>query len=306
MRTPKHASSTYKMLYLLNILSKEDCTKKEIIKKFAQSNYKISESSITQYIKQLLEHEVQIKIIKQNGENVYHIDKIGTELNLTKQEYRALSDAKKLLFLEKNYKIIRSTIRMFYKLAYFIKNLEERKDFINFGYYSNINWYLVKQLEHHCNKKSVLTLDYVLPRGGNKILTMHVDRIDIGEYSERLYLHGIFENCSKFSKLPIDRIYMIKNVQRMQKPFDIICEALSYKITKDLFDTIEIDDQEVVSKIENDVVTIKRPNDDNFYIVQRLFSFCPDLLYVSPGETKKRFVEKLQILWGNYDESLDF
>ena len=71
MKTLKHASSTYKMLYLLNILSKEDCTKKEIIKKFTQSNYKINESSITQYVKQLLEHEVQIKITKQNGENVY-------------------------------------------------------------------------------------------------------------------------------------------------------------------------------------------------------------------------------------------
>ena len=300
------ASSTYKMLYLLNILSKEDCTKKEIIKKFAEYNYKISESSITQYIKQLKNHNIKIEIIKERGENIYHIEQNESELTFTKQELKALSDAKKLLFLEKNYIRIKNVIRMFLKLAYFIKDLDERKEFIDFGYYSKIDWHLVSQLENHCSNKSVLVLDYILPKGGNRIITMHVDKIEIGEHSERLYLHGIFKNFEQFSKLPIDRIYMIKNVQRMKKPFDVITKSLKYTITRELFETIKLDNEEQISKQDNNTVTIQRPNSDNFYIIQRLFSFCPDLLYISPGETKTKFIEKLQILLGNYDEAFDF
>ena len=104
-------------------------------------------------------------------------------------------------------------MRLFYQLALFIKDMDERREFIDFGYYSTINWYLVTQLEKHCREKNVLILDYILPRGENKYITMHTDSLKVGEFNDRIYLHGVLENCTQFSRLPIDRIFMIKKVK---------------------------------------------------------------------------------------------
>ena len=39
--------------------------------------------------------------------------------------------------------------------------------------------------------------------------------------------------------------------------------------------------QEKVIEETNDRITLQRPIDDDFYIIQRLLSFCPEIYYIS-------------------------
>ena len=144
-----------------------------------------------------------------------------------------------------------------------------------------------------------------MPTGENRNITLHVDKIQIGGWSNRLYLHGIFEFGNQFSTLPIEKIYMVKKVNREKVRFNLISNLLTYKISTKLFNTIELDEKERVVEQNQNFTTIQRPKDDEFYIIQKLLNFCPDLYYISDNDIKKQIKEKLEILKSTYEIKYD-
>jgi len=196
-------------------------------------------------------------------------------------------------------------MRAFYKFALLTQNKDYRGSLINFDYYSKINWLLVKQLKFHCHEKDIIMFDYLLPDNKNKIITMHLDTIKVGNWSTRLYLRGIIEGMNGFSQLPIDKILMIKKIIKKNVRFNIETNVLTYKISKEIYEKEKLDEKEIVSEIKDNIVTIKRPLDDSFYIIQRLLYFCPDLYYISDEKIKNMVLEKLYILKDMYNGQFD-
>lgn len=299
-------SGIFKLLYLLNLLFKKEYTKSEIIEEYEKINIKITKTLISNYIKTLIDNGINIEITKNSKkESIYSLKKEEFILSFTKKELNAISDAKKLLFMQKNYNNIRKTMRMFYKLACHIEDDETRMEFIDFGYYSTINWNLVCQLEKHCNEKNIITLDYILPKGGNKFITMHVDKMGISETSHRLYLYGALQNDKEISFLPVDRIYMVKKIVRENLRFNLHSKIMTYIVKKDAYERLKQDNKERILKTEGEYITIQRPIDNEFNITQRLFYFCPDVYYISDEKIKILFKEKLEILKRTYCNELD-
>lgn len=293
---------TYKALFLLNMLSHKPYNKAEIIAEFKRNNVQISKSSITNYIEKLKAFNIPIKTNRINGVDTYSLNKQDIMIDISEREALIAQDVKKLLMLERDYENIRCAIALFYKFALLTPNLETRSQLADFGYYSTINWELVKELQYHCSKKNIIEIDYILPQGGNRIMTMHVDDVYMGNWSERLYLRGTFVFAPQFSQLPIDRIFMVRRVVDERIRFDIETEVLTYKIHKDLANSMEFENQEILSCYEGDLAVVKRPIDDNFALIQRLLYFCPDLYYVSNDFIRSRVQEKLLILKDMYDD----
>lgn len=289
------SSSTYKLLFLINILTKSAQTKKQIAKIFEENNIKIAKSSITNYINKLIKNGINITT-KTNGgnEKIYYLEKNNSYINLNKKELNAISDIKKLLIAQKDYNKIRKTMRLFYRIACFIKDEETKLNFIDFGYYSTINWRLVETLEKHCKSKDIITIDYIMPNGTNKLITLHVDDITISEWSERLYLQGVFKYSKQFSHLPIDRIYMVKKIERKNVRFNLTTDIITYIVDSNAHKEIEVDLNEKIIKIKNNLAYIQRPINDKFYILQRLFYLCPHLYYISDSDIKTLLKEKLE------------
>jgi len=296
------SSSTYKILFLLNLLTQKACTKKQIMEAFEKNNLKITKSLITNYIDKITKNGIVVSIEKYGkNEKLYFIKNTDATLTLNKKELSAISDIKKLLIIQKDYNKIRKTMRLFYKLACLIENEETKLEFINFGYYSTINWRLVEKLEKHCNQKDIITIDYIMPNGTNRFITIHANDIKTSEWSERLYLHGVLKNSKQFSSLPIDRIFMIKKVEQKNAPLDIQTDMLTYVVSIEKYKQTNVDEKEKIIKIKNHQAFIQRPIDDNFYILQRLFYFCPNLYYVSNSTIKNLLKEKLEKLKNIYD-----
>ena len=109
-----------------------------------------------------------------------------------------------------------------------------------------------------------------------KEITLHADTVETHGNSNRLYLYGIFKGSKKLSKLPVDKIFMVKKVVEKFVRYDFEGEVLTYKIPKKTFEKIELDKEETAFEEDSETITIKRPLDDSFQIVQRLLSFCPD------------------------------
>ena len=218
---------------------------------------------------------------------------------------QAISDAKKILISQKNYDRIRKTMRLFYKLSRYIKDEDDKLKFIDFGYYSTINWNLLRRLEWHCKNKDVVSLDYILPTGGNKTITMRADSIKTSTWSNRIHLHGLLCDRKYFMHLPIDRIYMVKEVIKEKESFSDIQNNLIYKVSKKIYEKSFVDDKEQIIETNKDVVTIKRPIDDEFYIIQRLLSFCPMIYDISNKRIKMLLKEKLELVKALYSNEID-
>ena len=299
-------SSTDKLLYLLNLLIDDDYTKAQIIEKFSENGVNIQRSLITNYIERFHKCGIDIKSkVNEKREKVYYYEKKETDLFFTKEEMQAISDAKKILISQKNYDRIRKTMRLFYKLSRYIKDEDDKLKFIDFGYYSTINWNLQKQQEWHSKKKDVVSLDYILPTGGNKIITMRADSIKTSTWSNRIHLHGLLCDRKYFMHLPIDRIYMVKEVIKEKESFSDIQNNLIYKVSKKIYEKSFVDDKEQIIETNKDVVTIKRPIDDEFYIIQRLLSFCPMIYDISNKRIKMLLKEKLELVKALYSNEID-
>ena len=301
------SSSTYKLLFLLRLLLEKEYTKNEIIEEFRKIDIPITKTLITNYVHQYINNGIEVKI-KTNSkrEKVYYLDKIqDANIWLKENEIEVIQDIKKLLIAQKNYDTIRKTMRLFYKIARFFNDQKELEEFINFGYYSTINWHLVSQLEKHCEEKNIITIDYILPRNGNKYITIHADSIKVGEWNDRLYLHGVLEGAKNFSHLPIDRIYMVKNVVQKNVRFDFVTNFVDYVVSKTTFEQVFRDPKEKIIETNEDKITIRRPIDDDFYIIQRLLYFCPDIFYISDERIKRLFKEKLDMVKALYDDTLE-
>lgn len=299
-------SKVYKSLYLLNLLFRGACTKDYIIEQFAKNNMSITKPLITHYINEFVEKGFDVEFkINQKRQKVYYFKTTKPELNFTIQEMAVISDVKKLFISQKKYKQIRLLMRIFYEVSKYINNQETLEEFINFGYYSTLNWHLVGQLEAHCKNKNMIVLDYLLPSGGNKILNVHAHGLKVSEWSDRLYLHCVLEGANAFSTLPVDRIFMVKKILEKNKEFDLGLDNLTYVVSKKVFDELEKDPHEKVVRIEDDKITLQRMSDDDFYTLQRLLSFCPDVYYISDNRVAKLYKEKLEMIKAVYDERIE-
>lgn len=300
-----HQTSTYKILLLLNFLFQKSMTKNEIVAEFKKHNFNINKPTINRYLKILEQNGFRVECEKRKKENVYTLEQKYSLLRFSESELNALDEVKKVLFLQKDYNKIRLFLRLFCKFALFVTDNDVKERLFNFGYYSGINWYVIRKLDEHCKTKDIVQIEYISPYEGVKTLTVHVDYFKIANNKDRLYLRCIIGNGTDFSNLPADRIYRIKKVLRRKVMFNINAQTLTYVVSKDVYQRSLPDENESVIKSDDKYVYISRLKDDNFRVIQRLLYFCPDLYYISDENVKKQVKEKLEIMKGMYEKELD-
>ena len=298
-------SSTYRILYLLNLLNQKDLTKNDIVDEFLKISENVSKPSINSYINKLIKNGFKIKVLNNKNKNVYHLERPKVEFMPEKNELKTLDDIKKIIIAQKDYSKIRKFVRILYKFVLSIEDDETAHKFFDFGYYSKINWGLVRELENHCKNKNLIEIDYILSSKENRKISLIAHDIKISDWSDRIYLWAEFENSNQLSYLPVDRIYMVTKVKKKLKTLKLKNNTITYAVSKALFDDIELDKSEKLEKITNKYAYIKRNSIDEFYLVQRLMSFCPDLYYISDEKIKNLVREKLCELKSSYEREYE-
>ena len=195
-------------------------------------------------------------------------------------------------------------MELFYKISFYIEEDEIKKNFLDFGYFSSVNWGLIEILEKHCFEKNIIVLEYILAKEHKiKLIEFHCSEVKLSKMSQRMYLIGVLKDGQNLFRLPIENIFSIKKVLKRNVKFEIEAQNFTYKITKKLFDKINLEENEEIVEKNNKIVTIKAPLVDEFRQVQRLLYFCPDVLYVSKGKIKDLLIEKLEMIKKNYEKS---
>ena len=295
-------NSSFRILYLLKILYNKAYSKNEIIEEFKKIGVCVNKTTILKYINKLNECEINITCEKIKNKNFYSIKKQST-LNLTQDEINSSQSLKKRIILNGSENEIRCMMLLFYKFALYSEDDDLRRNLIDFDYYSKINWHLVNKLKKHCESHDIIELDYIQSSNERKDIIIHADNITTQGTSNRLYLIGMLEGAKKFSKLPIDKIFMVKKVIEKYVRYDLEKDVISYKVSKESFEKAPVDKKEVVFDKDKDIITVIRPLDDSFHIVQRLLYFCPDLYYISDTNIRNLVREKLLNMKGFYEKS---
>lgn len=292
-----------KVLYVLYLLTISDYTKDEIIKKCNEAGFLgLNEYLVASYIKTLTDNGFSITTKKEKKKNIYHLEEKPFRLKLNDDEIEALENIKKIVISKKDIKSIKDAMRFFYKFVLSMENDDHKNILIDFDYYSKINWYLVGELEKHCKNKDIILIEYAHHTKSPLKLKIHTDRLSINEWSDKIYLWGeVYEN-KEISFLPVERIFMILETVEENVPFEIPINEIEYKISRKLYDEIELDKEESVKELTKEFAIIKRNKNNKFYIIQRLMSFCPELYSISDDEIKEKVKENLNKLKSCYEK----
>ncbi len=303
MENSSQTTRIQRVLYTLYLLEKGDISIDKLVEEISKAcNAEIDKSSVYSYINTLVKNNFDITCKKENGDKIYHLNQKTFKLNFTEDEIRLIEKIKKIIVSQKNVHKIKKAMSFLYKFILSMTNDDDKNILIDFDYYSKINWYLADKLEQHCKNKDIITIDYA--KHGSELMKMkiHCHSISIGEWSDKIYLWGeVFDN-GELSFLPIDKIFMIDEVLEENVPFNIKPDVVEYKISRALYDEIDLDKAEETVELTKNFATIKRNKDNKFYIVQRLMSFCPELYYISDEEIKEEVKKKLKLLKKEYEK----
>lgn len=293
---------TVKILYVLWLLSENVCSKEELLSKLSEYCSEHTNSClISSYIEILNKNGFVVNSVKNNKSTTYHLKKKPKKLLFSDDEIELLEKIKKIIISQKDIIKIRRIMILFYKIILALDNNEHKNILIDFGYYSNINWYLVQQLEKHCLTQDVILVDYAHKIKQEMKLKLHVSHMSINEWSDKIYLWGELYDNGELSFLPVDRIFMIDKVIEKNIPFKLPVNEIEYKISRKLYKEIELDKEETLVKLTKEYATIKRNKNNKFYIAQRLLSFCPELYYISDKDIKEEVKSRLKALRSYYE-----
>lgn len=293
--------SSFKVLFLLNLLFNKEYSKREIIEEFEKFDIQIKKTSVNNYINKLKTNNIPIIVRQVKNTNYYSIDK-NTSIPLKFLELSASSDVKDILISSKNIDLIRCVMRVFYKFALYAKDDDTKFELMNFDYYSKINWLIVKKLDEHCRNKDIIAIDYIMPNEEMKTLIVHADMIKIGDMLKRIYLSCILDGDNKLSQLPVDKIFMIKKTVKKCVKMNLTTKVLTYKISEAMLNKFGLNKKEKLLGIKDNIASVKCPISDTFFTLQRLMYFCPYLYYVSDENLRNMVKEKLYTLKAMYNE----
>ena len=282
-----------RLLFLIFILTSKKCSKKDIISEFSKKNINLSKTTIDNYFKTLKNNGIKINSESKKGTKQYFLAPIEEKISLDDKTESIFKELKKIIVSKKNYYDIKNAIYMFYKISLLYKE-EDIKRTANFGYFSTLNWFLINELETHCHNKDIIEIEYILPEGKSKNITIHADKLVIKWNSNRLYLSGTIGESYLFSHLPVDRIFKINKTIRKKACFDLSTKILKYTTSKQNLEEAGLSDNETIIKTDNEKVTILVSVKDEFSIVQRLLYFCPDVYEISDEKIKNTVLDKLK------------
>lgn len=296
--------SALRILFLLNLLYEKPLNKDEITLEFKKSGVELAKSTLNNYIEKLKNFDIPIEIKKEKNVNYYFINK-EDHIELSDSELECSRDVKKLLLLEKNPDTIRKAMRLFYKFALRTRDEAARRSLTDFDFYSKIDWKLVKELKNHAKNNDLISIEYIKQDSERMVIKLYPISIEASEWSDRIYLNCIFRGSKKFSKLPLDKIFKIKETIETKKRIDIEMDVLTYRVAKDIYKKTKIDKVEHAHAVTNSILEVERPLNDDFRVIQRLMYFCPELYYISDENIKNKVIEKLNELKDTYCEYLD-
>lgn len=298
MELKQRASSTgFRILFILDLLLKGPASKNEILDTMSKNplflNSTITKETISLNINTLKKAGFEIKNLGKAHNYRYKINWSPIKFKLTEDEMEILTSARDAVIELSEIDYIIKLYRLFLKIANYIEDKDKINELLDFGYFLNVNFDIVKELNALSKRKKEVILLYNSPNSGKKEIQIKLCEI---KYSNlKLYITGYTKLYPNKTVLRADNVVKIlKILPETGAPKKLERNKFTCKIRTGAKDRINFLNEETIINEDKNFITIEIKPDNVFFAVQRLLSFGEDLVSIDDKKIKAEYIKVLK------------
>lgn len=298
MELKQRASSTgFRILFILDLLLKGPASKNEILDTMSKNplflNSTITKETISLNINTLKKAGFEIENLGKAHNYRYKINWSPIKFKLTEDEMEILTSARDAVIELSEIDYIIKLYRLFLKIANYIEDKDKINELLDFGYFLNVNFDIVKELNALSKRKKEVILLYNSPNSGKKEIQIKLCEI---KYSNlKLYITGYTKLYPNKTVLRADNVVKIlKILPETGAPKKLERNKFTCKIRTGAKDRINFLNEETIINEDKNFITIEIKPDNVFFAVQRLLSFGEDLVSIDDKKIKAEYIKVLK------------
>lgn len=306
MELKQKASLTgFRMLYILDILLKGPVSKNEILDILSKKDDlegNITKETIGLDINTLKSAGFEIENTGKSNNYRYKINWSPIKLKLTKKEMQVLLNTRDAIIEIEDWEDIVKLYGLFKKISNFIEDEDAINELMNFGYFLNIDFEILKELNVLCKRKKEVKLLHKSQTGSIKEIAIKLKEIKY--ISSKLYVTGTSLSYPDGVFLRVDNIVKIlkilpqKDLIKKPKAKNII-----YKINPSIIDSVSLLGEERILKQNKNFIQIELKSYNNFMALQRLLGYGRALIDIKNHDIKKEYLKNLENMQKIYKEN---
>ncbi len=306
MELKQKASLTgFRILYILDILLKGSVSKNEILDILSKKDDlegNITKETIGLDINTLKSAGFEIENTGKSNNYRYKINWSPIKLKLGKKEMQVLLNTRDAIIEIEDWEDIVKLYGLFKKISNYIEDENTINELMNFGYFLNIDFEILKELNVLCKRKKEVKLLHKSQTGAIKEIAIKLKEIKY--IASKLYITGTSPNYPDGIFLRIDNIIKILKIlpqkDLVKKPK---AKIIVYKINPSIIDSISLLGEERILKQNKNFIQIELKSYNNFMALQRLLGYGRALIDIKNLDIKKEYLTNLKNMQKVYEEN---
>lgn len=292
----KVSSTGYRLFFILQLLMQGGVSKTEILEKINENALiaKVSPDTIRLDINTLKAAGFEITTAGKSLGYKYFLHWNPLKINFTASEIRAFNQSKRVLMDLCEWQTIMNVYEVFARIAKFIKDDKMAQEFMNFDYFSNVDFRILKQLNVCCKNNNSIKITYNSPRSGDKTIEIVCKEIVYKKEQRKLYLWGISPQYKGLTYLRIDKISKIICTDLIKHTSELKFKTCKYRLRHTIGQNFKIHDNEKITQNTPEFIEIEAIVYSEFYFIQILLSYGRHCFWVQDGKIRRELVKKLK------------
>ncbi|MBR1977526.1 WYL domain-containing protein [bacterium] len=289
--------SGLRLFLVLQFLMQKNYSKSEICELINEKypSLNISPDIIRLDINTLKSAGFDIEVGHKGNNYKYVLNWNPLKIKFAKSEIDIINQTKKSIMDLCDWHLIIDLFEIFKKIANYIDDENIAEEFLNFGYFQDVNLDILNKLKTACDKQHKIKIIYASIQG-DRAMEVHSYKITHQKDNNKLYFWcftDIFEN-QDLIYLRIDKIKEIIKTEKPKTKKIYKPKMCKYVLNKKLLPYYLPDEVEKIIESTEDRIVIETEILTEFYFIQKILNFGSACVWVEDKKLREKIVEKLK------------
>lgn len=290
-------STGLRLFLILQFLMQKKYSKSELCKliNIKYPNLNINPDIVRLDINTLKSAGFDIEIGHKGNDYKYALNWNPLKIKFTKSEIDIINQTKKSIMDLCDWRLIIDLFEIFKKIAKYIENENLMEEFLNFGYFQDVNFDILNKLKLCCDRQYKVKIVYS-GTCGDRIIEANSYKITHKKDNNKLYFWcftDIFEN-QDLIYLRLDKIKEIVKVTKPKTKKIYEPKICKYVLNKKLLPYYLPDEVETIIDSNEEYIVIETEILTEFYFIQKILNFGSACVWVEDKELREKIIEKLK------------
>lgn len=290
-------STGLRLFLILQFLMQEKYSKSELCELINTKypNININADIVRLDINTLKSAGFDIEIGNKRSDYKYALNWNPLKIKFTKSEIDIINQTKKSIMDLCDWRLIVDLFGIFKKIAKHIEDENTMEEFLNFGYFQDVDFNILNKLKSCCDKQYKVKIVYS-GTCGDRIIEAHSYKITHQKDNNKLYFWcftDIFEN-QDLIYLRLDKIKEIVKVTKPKTKKIYEPKMCKYVLNKKLLPYYLPDEIETIIDSNEEYIVIETEILTEFYFIQKILNFGSACVWVENEELREKIIEKLK------------